>query len=99
MLNSRSVLFNVDRNPFLRWILKTTFYAQFCAGENKAEVQRFIKDIEAVGYNGVCLEYAMEVLEDDNAQEANDLDKITSWKEGVMETIDMSKEGSFLAFK
>jgi len=99
MLNSRSILFNVDRNPLLRWILKTTFYAQFCAGENKAEVQRFIKDIEAVGYNGVCLEYAMEVLEDDGTQEVNDLDKITSWKEGVMGTIEMSKEGSFLAFK
>lgn len=99
MLHAKSALFNVDRNPLLHWILKKTFYAQFCAGENKAEVQKFIKDVEAVGYNGVCLEYAMEVLDEDEGKDVDELAAIKAWTEGVMETIDMSKEGSFLAFK
>ena len=101
MLNSKSVLFNVDRNPLLRWILKRTFYAQFCAGENKAEVQRFIKGLEGVGYNGVCLEYAMEVLEgeDHGGKEITEAEGIKIWTNGVVETIEMSKPGSFMAFK
>jgi len=100
MLNSKSVLFNVDRNPVLRWLLKKTFYAQFCAGEDKPEVQRFIKGLERVGYNGVCLEYAMEVLEgEDHGTEISEAEGIKRWTDGVVETIEMSKPGSFMAFK
>jgi hypothetical protein len=99
MLNSKSVIFNVDRNPILHWLLKKTFYAQFCAGENKAEVQKLIKDVEAVGYSGIALEYAMEVLEDEDGHAVDESSGIQSWKNGVMETIELSKEDSFLAFK
>jgi hypothetical protein len=99
MLQSKSVLLDVDRNPILHWILKKTFYAQFCAGENKAEVQKLIKDVEAVGYSGITLEYAMEVLEDEDGHAVDESTGIQSWKKGVMETIELSKEDSFLAFK
>jgi len=100
MLKSKSILFNVDRNPLLRWLLKKTFYAQFCAGEDKPEVQKFIKGLEGVGYNGVCLEYAMEVLEgEDHGKEISEAEGIKRWTDGVVETIEMSKPGSFMAFK
>lgn len=104
MLHSKSALFNIDRNPVLRWLLKKTFYAQFCAGENKTEVEVFLRDIEEVGYTGVCLEYAMEVLEgeggDQNTSAANsEQEAIERWTTGVLDTIALARPGSFIAFK
>jgi hypothetical protein len=51
-------ILNPDRNPVLRWLLKRTFYAQFCAGENAVEVRRTVASLKATGYHGVILGYA-----------------------------------------
>ena len=98
MLDSRSLLFSIHRNLLLRWLLKKTFYAQFCAGENSDEVREFVKKMERVGYSGVALEYASEVLED--AEEKGDEEVgIERWERGILDSIEMSREGSFVAFK
>jgi len=101
MLNSRSPLFSIHRNPLLRWLLKKTFYAQFCAGENAEEVRSFVKRMERVGYSGVALEYASEVLEDESevVDGVKEEEGIERWERGILESIEMSREGSFVAFK
>lgn len=63
LAHSTSPLLNPDRNPVLRFLLKHTFYAQFCAGEDAAEVRRTIAGLKRdIGFTGVILGYAREVV-------------------------------------
>jgi len=53
-----------------------------------------------VGYSGVALEYASEVLEDGGVRSAVEEEKgIERWERGILDSIEMSREGSFVAFK
>ncbi|KAF2404169.1 proline oxidase PrnD [Trichodelitschia bisporula] len=99
MIESKSTIFNVDKNPLLRYLFKRTFYAQFCAGENKAEVQQTIERVRGTGFNGVILEYALEVLKGGDSSEARAAQEIAAWRKGMLETVDMAKSGDFVALK
>ncbi|KAJ5131036.1 uncharacterized protein N7515_007075 [Penicillium bovifimosum] len=65
---NRIWLFDVDRNPILHGILKTTFYNQFCAGENGAECKATIQQMKDMGFRGMILTYAAETVFDHNTQ-------------------------------
>ncbi|KAJ4395608.1 proline dehydrogenase [Neurospora sp. IMI 360204] len=103
---------NPDRNPLLRAFLKKTFYAQFCAGENPAEVRQTIDSLKQIGFSGVILGYAREVVLTDS--ETKDLascaadgaaaeecirTEINPWAEGTMETVRLASPGDFVALK
>ncbi|KAL4911892.1 FAD-linked oxidoreductase-like protein [Aspergillus aurantiobrunneus] len=60
----RGPLLNVDRNPILRGILKSTFYKQFCAGETHDEVRRTIRQLSQMGFQGTIMTYAKETVFD-----------------------------------
>ncbi|CAO2649726.1 Nn.00g010180.m01.CDS01 [Neocucurbitaria sp. VM-36] len=63
MLNSKSYLMSIERNPMLSTFLKMTFYAQFCVGERKEEVVRNTDFARSVlSYDGILFEYALDVL-------------------------------------
>ena len=62
LAHTTSPVLNPDKNPLLKLVLKKTFYAQFCAGENAAEVQATIEGLKKVGFRGVILGYAREVV-------------------------------------
>ena len=70
LANSHSPFLNPDRNPILRTLLKSTFYAHFCAGETPTEVSRTITSLKSMGYKGVMLCYAREVVLDASAAAA-----------------------------
>ncbi|KAI2641017.1 proline dehydrogenase [Xylaria nigripes] len=102
---------NPDKNPVLRWFLKKTFYAQFCAGENAAEVRRTINDLKKIGFTGVILGYAREVVltetqtrnlsscsEGPEAEECFN-NEIKPWAAGTIETIQLAQPGDFVALK
>jgi hypothetical protein len=104
MLNPNATLLSPQRNPLLKWLFKHTFYAQFCAGENKAEVQRTIRNVKHAGYTGVILEYALEVLKDDSsssgaATTTTTADEIATWRQGMLDTVAMCSPGDFVALK
>lgn len=100
IVHSTGPVLNVERNPLLGWLLKRTFYAQFCAGENKKEVSKCIADLHKIGYSGVVLEYAMEVLQDGTTKSAEAVENdIKVWKNGLLDTVDMVNDGDFIAFK
>jgi hypothetical protein len=100
MLDSNSMLLNPDKNFILRWIFKNTFYAQFCAGENKAEVRKNITEVKRMGYTGVILEYALEVLGNEGAASAdNTAAEIEVWRKGMLETVAMASPGDFVGLK
>ncbi|KAI1119051.1 proline dehydrogenase [Nemania sp. NC0429] len=108
---SKGALLNPDKNPVLRWFLKKTFYAQFCAGENAVEVRRTIDGLKGIGFTGVILGYGKEVVLTDEqtrdlsssaegrtAEECN-LNEITPWAEGTMETLKLAGPDDFVALK
>ncbi|KAI0444395.1 proline dehydrogenase [Xylaria telfairii] len=111
LAHSNQALLNPDKNPFLRWFLKKTFYAQFCAGENAAEVRHTVDGLKRIGFSGVILGYAKEVVltdaqtrdlsscgEGPTARECV-LNEIKPWAAGTLETLQLAKPGDFVALK
>jgi hypothetical protein len=100
MLDSKSYLFSLERNPALAKILKSTFYAQFCAGENKKEVTASTAAArDALGYDGIILEYALEVLGGTVPTEAEIAQEIEVWRTGMLASIEVAREGDFIGLK
>ncbi|KAF1809392.1 FAD-linked oxidoreductase [Eremomyces bilateralis CBS 781.70] len=103
LLESKSTIIDVDRNPILRQIFKQTLYAQFCAGETKEEVRRTTSAMKSVGFDGIILEYALELLLDEKATNAVDPEvtksEIATWKQGMTDSVDMTDSGEFVGLK
>lgn len=100
MLSSNSTFFHPEKNALLRGILKHTFYAQFCAGENGAEVSRTLKSIKGTGYSGVILEYALEVLESKDMPTPEQTNReIQTWRKGVLESVAVTSMGDYVGLK
>lgn len=100
MLKSKSYLMSIEKNPVLSKLLKATFYAQFCAGENKSEVtKQAITARDALGYDGIMLEYALEVLGDSTPTAEETAKEIEAWRKGMMESIEMARDGDFVGMK
>lgn len=97
MLNSHSAVISVEKNPLLKLLLRETFYKQFCAGTSIAEVKQNIKQLQATGYSGVILEYALEVLAD--AKSSDPARDVEVWREGLLQTVDMTNPGDFVGLK
>jgi hypothetical protein len=110
----RSYFLNVDRNPVLKAILKRTLYNQFCAGETEQETRALVKQLKDLGFKGVILTYAKEMVFDrktesvnshateetveKHAASAHDVD-IETWRMGTLKTLDLISEGDILALK
>ena len=104
---SKSPFLSPDRNPVLRLLLKKTFYAQFCAGETRTEIQQTVNGLKSIGFSGAILAYAKEVV----AHKGQDLSKckslddgiasadVESWKQGNLKTIDLTDSGEFIGLK
>lgn len=109
--HSPFALLNPDRNLLLRWLLKRTFYAQFCAGETAKEVQRTVQELKGMGYQGVMLAYGKETVIEKGqkietssrtsaAEGASNSEKeVHAWKEGTLKTVQMAEEGDFVSLK
>ncbi|KAK4543286.1 hypothetical protein LTR36_005645 [Oleoguttula mirabilis] len=97
MLESKSPLFSIERNPVARSLLWHTFYRQFCAGETPEQVQKVNDDLRRQGYSGVILEYALEVLKD--AENTDESEDIRTWRTGMLKTVNMAAEGDFVGLK
>ncbi|KAL2270721.1 hypothetical protein VTJ83DRAFT_92 [Remersonia thermophila] len=112
LANTTQPLLNPDENPLLRLLLKNTFYAQFCAGENAAEVRQTVDSLKRIGFGGVILGYAREVVlteaqradlascaSDGAAAEECIQNEIRPWAEGTLQTVRLAEAGDFVALK
>ncbi|TQV94054.1 proline oxidase PrnD [Cordyceps javanica] len=111
LANTHNPILNPDKNPLLRFFLKKTFYAQFCAGENPAEVRATIARLKNIGFSGVILGYAKEVVltqdqaaataaEDQGKETAADIaNEIEPWAHGTLETVALAEPGDYVALK
>ncbi|KAI3553737.1 proline oxidase [Colletotrichum abscissum] len=109
---NRGFFTDVDRNPVLHSLLKSVFYKQFCAGETPKETQETMRHLRFMGFRGTILTYAKETIFDAKTNvehglgiESEDLTKggldstIESWRQGVLETVDLLGDGDQLALK
>ncbi|OKL56555.1 hypothetical protein UA08_08341 [Talaromyces atroroseus] len=115
LAHSKSAILNPDKNGVLKSLLRQTIYSQFCAGETPAEVRKTMSDLKQLGYAGVILGYAREVVMDGDeaskmgaqsvktgreaAEEERRLREIDEWKRGTMQTVELAQEGDFVALK
>ncbi|KAL4927668.1 proline dehydrogenase family protein [Aspergillus undulatus] len=105
---------NVDRNPILHAVLKSTFYKQFCAGETHDEVRNTIKQLSDMGFQGTIMTYAKETVFDHKTQKQAGLgvsadtdskdteafcQQIEAWRKGTVETVELLGENDYLALK
>lgn len=60
----RTWVFNIEKNPVLNAIIKKSFYDQFCAGTTPAETRTCVKALKDLGFRGVILTYAQEMVFD-----------------------------------
>jgi hypothetical protein len=111
LAHTSNPLLNPGRNPVLRFALKKTFYAQFCAGENAVEVRHTIDSLRQIGFSGVILGYAREVVLSDEqtahlascgegaAAEECIRNEINPWAAGTLETVRLAGQGDYVALK
>ncbi|KAF2107016.1 FAD-linked oxidoreductase-like protein [Lophiotrema nucula] len=103
--DSNSGLLNPDRNLLIRAIVKPLIYDHFCAGTNKAEIQRNVAKLKQIGFSGVILGYGKEY--DPRKQKHGQNTKkmveaeaeIEHWRKGNVETLQVLGEGDILAMK
>jgi pyrroline-5-carboxylate reductase len=74
---NRSFLFNVDRNPVLKAVLKRALYNQFCAGETERETRACVDQLKELGFKGVILTFAKETVFDSKAKQSQHLSSTT----------------------
>ncbi|MCJ1394179.1 proline dehydrogenase [Xylographa bjoerkii] len=106
LAHSKSPLLNPDRNPVLRYALKKTFYAQFCAGETAGEVRKTMTSLKDMGFEGVILGYAREVVMEEGesvGKEETDAAimtaEVNAWRKGTLETVSLAEKGDYVALK
>ena len=111
LAHTNHAILNPDSNPLLRFVVRNTFYKQFCAGESPAEVQRTVRGLKDLGFAGVILGYAKEVvLTDEQTKNLSACDEglaadecvrneITPWAAGTMETVRLAAAGDYVALK
>lgn len=100
MLDSKSYLTNIERNPLLNKLLKSTFYAQFCAGETVEDIRTSSTKLRQVlGYDGVILEYALEVLGGNVPTEAETANEIEVWRKGMLASVETAGPGDYVGLK
>ncbi|KAH8427612.1 uncharacterized protein LDX57_005324 [Aspergillus melleus] len=115
IVHPRIALLDVNKNPILRGILKPIFYNHFCAGENGNEVRSTVRNIKDMGFKGVILTYAREVVVDASKEKTTSPETssetgnysptpshnpdIEAWRQGVLETVEMVGKGDILALK
>ncbi|KAK4097424.1 proline oxidase-like protein [Parathielavia hyrcaniae] len=111
LANTTNPVLNSERNPILKYFLKKTFYAQFCAGEDAPEVRQTIDSLKRIGFAGVILGYAKEVVLTDahmkdlaSCRSGVSADEcvrteIMPWANGTLETVQLASPGDFVALK
>lgn len=107
LAHSKSPLLNPDRNPILRFLLKRTVYANFCAGETRSEIQKTVNGLKEMGFAGVILAYAKEIVVEKGHDwsRCKDVDyietvaEVKAWKEGNLKTVGLTTSGEFVGLK
>ena len=102
-----SLILNPNRNPLLAWLLRKTFYAQYCAGETPRQVNETVRALKDVGFAGVMLAAAREIViprglnVEDLKREGSRTERedVEAWEIASLESLEMVEKGDFVALK
>ncbi|EME42291.1 hypothetical protein DOTSEDRAFT_73203 [Dothistroma septosporum NZE10] len=104
--NSKSAILNPDTNPILRAIIKPLIYDQFCAGTNPEEIFQTRNVTKGMGYGGIVLCYGKEIQISSSGEvhstgkgNSDQILEINAWRDGNLETLDMTGKGDWLGMK
>lgn len=109
--HAENTMLSHDKNPILKFLLKKTFYAQFCAGETPTEVRSTVNSLKNIGFAGVIMSHAKEAaVKEEEAKLATTHDlreetahdvtaEIQPWVDSVVETIKMTEPHDYVALK
>ncbi|KAI9727408.1 MAG: hypothetical protein M1834_008414 [Cirrosporium novae-zelandiae] len=108
--SSSSLVLDPDKNPILRAVVRAMFYNQFCAGVNDTEVKKTITMIKSMGFKGVILGYAKDVVVDTKVSSSRVVPivheedpasnrLIDAWRDGNLQSLRMIGAGDFLSIK
>lgn len=103
LTTTKNPLLDPDRNWVLNRILRTTLYDHFCGGWQRDQIQGCLNKVKSIGYAGVILQYAREIVAHDRAESSSAVDisaqQIKKWHEGNMQTLSMLGAGDYMAIK
>ncbi|UZP35075.1 hypothetical protein NXS19_002891 [Fusarium pseudograminearum] len=88
--HSDNAFLHPDKNPILNFLLRKSFYAQFCAGETPTQVQQAVlqDDTKGASILGPGVETSHDITAD-----------IIPWANSIIETINMADPGNYVALK
>ena len=108
LTKSDSLLLSPDRNPVLNQLLRWSIYDQFCAGTSRRDVRRTMAEMKRVGYQGIILGFAKEIVlsPSQGGAHANGVEyspafykMVEEWKDEVLKTLQMIGSEDWLAVK
>ncbi|KAI1441972.1 proline dehydrogenase [Annulohypoxylon stygium] len=103
LADSRHPFLDPDRNKLLNRVLRPLIYNHFCAGIDPLEIRKTIASIKRVGYTGVILNYAREIIADELSEPGSDVDilarQIQHWLDGNLKTLSMLDRGDYIGIK
>ncbi|KAL3951727.1 hypothetical protein ACCO45_013444 [Purpureocillium lilacinum] len=108
----RPLLFDVQRNRPLAWLMKQTVYKQFCGGETPAETKQTMRRMRDMGFRGTIITLATETVFDYRKNLVHGLGveagagegaatcpAIASWRKRTLGAVELLDEGDQLAIK
>ena len=108
----RPLLFDVQRNRPLAWLMKQTVYKQFCGGETPAETKQTMRRMRDMGFRGTIITLATETVFDYRKNLVHGLGveagagegaatcpAIASWRKRTLGAVELLEEGDQLAIK
>lgn len=99
----KGILFNVDRNPILKAIVRATVYDHFCAGESMEEVRERVEHLRSQGFDGVMVAPGHEMFLEESSEKEHDMDpcqkEVQAWQKLMAETLSMAGSGDYTGLK
>lgn len=91
----------------MKILIKPTVYDHFCAGVDEKEVRQTSTAIRQLGFSGISLCFAREIqLGEDKSmlgydQASADLaeEEVKQWRDGLLQTLQMTRSGDWMAIK
>ena len=90
-------------NRVFHYVLKKTLYKHFCAGETPLEAQQTVTELKKIGFKGVILASAKEIVLDEQPAvksfQAEEAKSIEAWKNSALETVRLAESADYVALK
>lgn len=87
--------------PPISWMMRKTFYPQFCCGSSDDDIRKKMADLKRLGFSGTIMAYAKELPATSDAEKQTDnfRSEVDFWLENNLKTVELTDPGNFVAIK